>query len=72
MAVELNPYLFFPGNTEQAIASYQQVFGGQVTITRRGDVDPTAAAEEKNQVVNAPGLRRVPVLPVLPGMHVAE
>lgn len=53
MAVELNPYLFFPGNTEQAIAFYQQVFGGQVTITRRDDVDPTATAEEKNQVVNA-------------------
>jgi PhnB protein len=53
MAVELNPYLFFPGNTEQAIAFYQQVFGGQVTITRRGDVDPAATAEEKNQVVNA-------------------
>jgi PhnB protein len=53
MTVELNPYLFFPGNTEQAIAFYQQVFGGQVTITRRGDVDPTATAEEKNQVVNA-------------------
>ena len=53
MAVELNPYLFFPGNTEQAIAFYQQVFGGQVTITRRGDVDPTATVEEKNQVINA-------------------
>lgn len=53
MAVELNPYLFFPGNTEQAIAFYQQVFGGQVTITRRDDVDPTATADEKNQVVNA-------------------
>jgi PhnB protein len=50
----LNAYLFFPGNTEQAIAFYQQVFGGQVTITRRGDVDPTAAtAEQKNQVINA-------------------
>jgi PhnB protein len=54
MAVELNPYLFFPGTTEEAIAFYQQVFGGQVTITRRGDVDPTAAtAEEKNYVINA-------------------
>jgi PhnB protein len=50
----LNAYLFFPGNTEQAIAFYQQVFGGQVTITRRGDVDPTAAtAEQKDQVINA-------------------
>jgi PhnB protein len=54
MAVELNPYLFFQGTTEQAIAFYQQVFGGQVTITRRGDVDPTAATpEEKNYVINA-------------------
>lgn len=53
MAVELNPYLFFQGNTAQAIAFYQQVFGGQVRITRRGDVDPTATAGEKNQVVNA-------------------
>jgi PhnB protein len=54
MPVELDAYLFFPGNTEQAIAFYQQVFGGQVTITRRGDVDPTATTEqEKNQVINA-------------------
>ena len=27
MSVELNAYLFFPGNAEQAIAFYQQVFG---------------------------------------------
>jgi PhnB protein len=54
MSVELNAYLFFPGNAEQAIAFYQQVFGGQVAITRRGDVDPTATSgQEKNQVINA-------------------
>lgn len=53
MPVELNAYLFFPGNAEEAIGFYQQVFGGQVSITRRGDVDPTAAAEQRNQVVNA-------------------
>jgi PhnB protein len=53
MAVELNPYLFFPGNTEDAIAFYQQVFGGEVSIFRRGEVDPTAPAEKKNQVINA-------------------
>jgi PhnB protein len=53
MAVELNPYLFFPGNTERAVTFYQQVFGGEVTITRRGDVDPTAPAEQRNQVINA-------------------
>jgi PhnB protein len=53
MPVELNAYLFFPGNTDQAIAFYQKAFGGQVTITRRGDVDPTATPEQKNQVINA-------------------
>ncbi len=53
MSVELNAYLFFPGNTEQAITFYQQVFGGQVSITRRGDVDPTAAPEQQDQVINA-------------------
>ena len=53
MSVELNAYLFFPGNTERAIAFYQKVFGGQVAITRRGDVDPTATPGQKNQVINA-------------------
>src|SRR5215471_7296060 len=53
MSVELNAYLFFPGNAEQAIAFYQRVFGGQVTITRRGDIDPTATPEQRNQVINA-------------------
>jgi hypothetical protein len=47
------PLSVLPGNTEQVIAFYHQVFGGQVTITRRGDVDPAATAGEKNQVVNA-------------------
>ena len=53
MSVQLDAYLFFPGNTEQAIGFYQQVFGGQVTITRRGDVHPTATPEQQKQVINA-------------------
>jgi PhnB protein len=53
MPVELNPYLFFPGNAEEAINFYQQAFGGQVDITRRGDVDPNAPEAEKNAVINA-------------------
>ena len=53
MSVTLNAYLFFPGNAEQAIAFYQQVFGGQVSITRVGDVDPTAEPEQRNLVINA-------------------
>jgi PhnB protein len=53
MSVELNPYLFFPGNAEEAINFYQQVFGGQVAITRLGDVDSNAPAGQRNLVVNA-------------------
>lgn len=53
MSVELNAYLFFPGNTQEAIGFYQTVFGGQATITRRGDVDPSAPPDQKDLVVNA-------------------
>lgn len=53
MSVQLNPYLFFPGNAEEAINFYQEVFGGQVDITRLGDVDPNAPAGQRNLVVNA-------------------
>jgi PhnB protein len=53
MPVTLDAYLFFPGNADQAIAFYQQVSGGQTTVTRRGDVDPSASGAERDQVANA-------------------
>ena len=53
MTITLDAYLFVPGRTEQAISFYQKVFGGQTTINRRGDVDPTASEADKNQVVFA-------------------
>lgn len=49
----IDPYLFFPGNAEEAITFYQQVFGGELTVTRRGDVDPSAPEDMKNLVINA-------------------
>jgi PhnB protein len=51
--MKLEAYLFFPGNTEEAMHFYQGVFGGDLTITRRGDVDPTATEGEKGLVINA-------------------
>ena len=51
--MKLEAYLFFPGNTEEAMTFYQGVFGGDLSITRRGDVDPTATEGEKDLVVNA-------------------
>lgn len=53
MPVELGPYLFFPGNAEEAINFYQLVFGGQVDITRVSDVDTDAPAGRRNLVVHA-------------------
>ena len=38
---------------DDLLAFYQQVFGGQVGITRRGEIDPTASPQQKNQVINA-------------------
>jgi PhnB protein len=51
--MKLEAYLFFPGTTEEAMTFYQGVFGGDLTITRRGDVDPSATESEKGLVVNA-------------------
>jgi PhnB protein len=50
--MKLETYLFFPGNTEEAMTFYQGVFGGDLTVTRRGDVDPAAAGSEKDLVIN--------------------
>ncbi len=51
--MKLEAYLFVPGNTEEAMNFYEGVFGGDLTITRRGDVDPTATEGEKGLIVNA-------------------
>ena len=49
----IDPYLFFPGNAEEAITFYKEVFGGELTVTRRGEVDPSAPEDMKSQVINA-------------------
>jgi PhnB protein len=51
--VKLEAYLFFPGNTEEAMTFYRGVLGGELSITRRGDVDPTSPETEKHLVINA-------------------
>ncbi len=51
--MKLEAYLFFPGKTEEAMNFYQGIFGGDLAITRRGDVDPTATEGEKGLVINA-------------------
>jgi PhnB protein len=51
--MKLEAYLFFPGNTEEAMTFYQGILGGDLSITRRGDVDPTAPESEKHLIINA-------------------
>lgn len=51
--MKLEAYLFFPGNTEEAMLFYEDVLGGKLSITRRGDVDPSASEAEKNLIINA-------------------
>ena len=51
--MNLEAYLFFPGNTEEAMNHYQGILGGDLSVTRRGDVDPTASDGEKDLVINA-------------------
>ena len=51
--MNLEAYLFFPGNTEDAMTFYQAILGGELSVTRRGDVDPTAPDSEKHLVINA-------------------
>src|SRR5262245_33028785 len=51
--MKIDAYLFFPGSTGNAMEFYQGVFGGTVTVVRRGDVDPGATGADKELVVNA-------------------
>ena len=51
--MNLEAYLFFPGNSEEAMNYYQSVLGGDLSITRRADVDPTAPQDQKHLVINA-------------------
>jgi PhnB protein len=51
--MQIDAYLFFPGNAAEAMEFYRGVFGGTLTITRRGDVDPAAPGEDKDLVINA-------------------
>lgn len=51
--MKIEAYLFFPGTTQQAMEFYKTVFGGELTITTRGDVDPSASENDKGQVINA-------------------
>lgn len=46
--IKLNPYINFPGNTEEAFNFYKSVFGGEfATIMRFGDMDEDSTVPEQ-------------------------
>jgi PhnB protein len=51
--MKIDAYLFFPGSTAEAMEFYRGVFGGTLTVVRRGDVDPDATEADKDLVINA-------------------
>ncbi len=51
--MKIDAYLFFPGTAPAAMEFYKNVFGGTLTVVRRGDVDPSATGPDKDLVINA-------------------
>lgn len=55
--VRLNPYLSFSGNARQALEFYQEVFGGDLTITTFGEFgmdDPRYADQVMHGMLETP------------------
>ena len=54
MVVRLNPYIAFRDVAEEAMGFYRSVFGGEVTVTRFGDVPmPGIGPDEAGKVMHA-------------------
>src|SRR4051812_45355368 len=52
-AMRIEAYLFFGRQAEEAMTFYKGILGGELTLTRRGEVDPEAPEDMKNLVINA-------------------
>ena len=52
MASRLNPYLSFQGNAREAVEFYQQVFGGELTLSTFGEYG-MADSDIADQVMHA-------------------
>ena len=50
--MKLEAYLFFPGNAEEAMNFYKGIFGGELSLTRKAEIDPSASESDKNLLVN--------------------
>lgn len=53
MATRLNPYVSFRNNAREAMQFYQEVFGGDLTITTFADLNASQDPAEDNLVMHA-------------------
>ncbi len=51
--ISLEPYLFFSGNARQAMEFYKGIFGGELSLQTRGEVDPSAPEDMKDKIMHA-------------------
>jgi PhnB protein len=71
MAVQLTPYLSFTGNAREAMAFYQEVFGGEVnsnTFADFGESDPAFADQIMHAQLDTPSGMVLMASDVPPGM----
>lgn len=53
----VNPYLGFAETTEEAFTFYQSVFGGELDLTRFGDMEGMEISEDQKNLVAHVGLK---------------
>lgn len=52
MPTRLNPYLTFRGNAREALEFYQNVLGGELTVSTFADFDASSDPAEKDQIMH--------------------
>jgi PhnB protein len=53
MTIRLNPYLRFREDAREAMTFYQSVFGGELTVSTFGELNPGAEPSEQHKVMHA-------------------
>lgn len=73
MSVILQPYLNFPGTAREALTSYQEVFGGELTLNTFGEFQAVPADHEAADMVMHSELATpfftINAADTVPGMH---
>ncbi len=49
---DLNVYMFFGGQAREAMEFYHGIFGGELTLQTRGEVDPEAPEDMKDLLIH--------------------